>query len=171
MQRNLQNFSPGIKKGAANLEIQTPLSPGRANGLSAYEQYSVQDSAGQGDGSYRSGLGNGTKGIQNHYEVPNLSSMLYEFTNKERDRVFAAFRVGNYNSLRELPRHLMPGNISMMHKSKIEQNLFTPVEEKSYIELQSGGGYFSKFDYKSDPYENYLDSLRRDKERADLAQH
>ena len=46
--------------------------------------------------------------------------------------------------------------------------MFTPVEEKSYIELQSGGGYFSKFDYKSDPYENYLDSLRRDKERAEV---
>ena len=25
--------------------------------------------------------------VQNHYEVPNLSSMLYEFTNREKDRV------------------------------------------------------------------------------------
>ena len=25
--------------------------------------------------------------ISNHYEVPNMSSMLYEFTNKEQDRV------------------------------------------------------------------------------------
>ena len=25
--------------------------------------------------------------ISNHYEVPNMSSMLYEFTNKEQDKV------------------------------------------------------------------------------------
>lgn len=25
--------------------------------------------------------------ISNHYEVPNMSSMLYEFTNKEADRI------------------------------------------------------------------------------------
>ena len=26
--------------------------------------------------------------ISNHYEVPNMSSMLYEFTNKEQDRIY-----------------------------------------------------------------------------------
>jgi len=25
--------------------------------------------------------------ISNHYEVPNMSSMMYEFTNKEQDRI------------------------------------------------------------------------------------
>jgi len=53
-----------------------------------------------------------TKSVQYHYEVPNLSSMLYEFTNREKDRVNQAFRVGNYHSLRDLPRHLLPGNVS-----------------------------------------------------------
>ena len=97
----------------------SPNSPGRSgiNG-SQFEQYS-NEGGGMNDGSYRS-HGNGGKGISNHYEVPNLASMLYEFTNKERDRVFAAFRVGNFNSLRELPRHIMPGNLSQMQKSKIE---------------------------------------------------
>jgi hypothetical protein len=28
-----------------------------------------------------------TSKISNHYEVPNMSSMLYEFTNKEADRI------------------------------------------------------------------------------------
>ena len=56
--------------------------------------------------------GSNSRSMQYHYEVPNLSSMLYEFTNRERDRIFQSFRVGNYHSLRDLPRHLMPGNVS-----------------------------------------------------------
>ena len=31
-----------------------------------------------------------------HYEVPNLTSMLYEYTNREKDTVQSAFRGGNY---------------------------------------------------------------------------
>ena len=117
LQHRPANISP--TKGGIQTDRTTPISPGR-NNMSAYEQYSVNDSGGHNDASYRSGIGTNTKGIANHYEVPNLSSMLYDFTNRERDRIFAAFRVGNYNSLRELPRHLLPGNISQMHKSKIE---------------------------------------------------
>ena len=55
---------------------------------------------------------NGT--MSNHYEVPNLSSMLYEFTNKEADRVNHCFRIGNFYSLRDLPKHIFPGNVSQM---------------------------------------------------------
>ena len=114
MMQRPSNVSPPL----TNLN-DSPNSPTRNGGvLSAYEQYSM-DSGVNGDPTYRSGMGNGKGTIANHYEVPNLSSMLYEYTNKERDRVFASFRVGNYNSLRELPRHLIPGNISLMHKSKI----------------------------------------------------
>ena len=87
------------------------------------------------------------KSTEYHYQVPNLSSMLYEFTNKERDRVNQAFRTGNYNSLRDLPRHLLPGNVSQWSRSKIESNLYSQVEERSYVELQNGGGFFSKFNY------------------------
>ena len=43
-----------------------------------------------------------------HYEVPILDSMLYEYTNKEYDVVKNAFRIGNYNSIRELPNDLGP---------------------------------------------------------------
>ena len=72
---------------------------------------------------------------QHHYEVPNLSSMLYEYTHKESDRVQDAFRTGNYHSLRDLPRHLLPGNVSTWSRSKIESNLFNPAEERRYVEL------------------------------------
>lgn len=47
-----------------------------------------------------------------------------------------------------------------MSRSKIEQNLFSKQEEKSYIELTSGGGYFSKFEWISDPYDRFLDQQR-----------
>lgn len=40
---------------------------------------------------------------QMHYEVPNLTSVLYEYSNKEQDMVKLAFRAGNFNSLRNLP--------------------------------------------------------------------
>ena len=46
-----------------------------------------------------------------HYEVPSLSSMLYEFTNKEQDCVVNAFRIGNWVGLRDLPDNLTPNNI------------------------------------------------------------
>ena len=56
--------------------------------------------------------------ISNHYEVPNMSSMLYEFTNKEQDRIHQSFRIGNYVSLRDIPDSLLPGNVSTMQTSK-----------------------------------------------------
>ena len=62
--------------------------------------------------------------LQYHYQVPNLSSMLYEYTNREKDRVNEAFRTGNYHSIRDLPRHLLPGNVTQWSKSKIESNLY-----------------------------------------------
>jgi hypothetical protein len=46
-----------------------------------------------------------------HYEVPSLSSMLYEFTNKEQDLVLQAFRTGNFISMRDLPDNIAPNNI------------------------------------------------------------
>ena len=51
--------------------------------------------------------------ISNHYEVPNMSSMLYEFTNKETDRIHQAFRIGNFVSLRDLPNVILPGNVTL----------------------------------------------------------
>ena len=50
--------------------------------------------------------------IGKHYEVPNMSSMLYEFTNKEQDRVHQSFRTGNYVQIRDLPSVIVPGNVS-----------------------------------------------------------
>lgn len=84
--------------------------------------------------------------------------MLYEFTNREADRVTACFRIGNFNSLRDLPKHLLPGNVSQVSQSKINENLYGSREQRSYIELQKGGGYFSKFEWQPDEYSLFLDS-------------
>ena len=50
-----------------------------------------------------------------------------------------------------------------MSRSKIESNLYRPVEERSYVELLNGGGFFSKFEYQSDPYGEFLDKERAEK--------
>lgn len=42
-------------------------------------------------------------GTVSHYEVPNLTSMLYEYTNKEQEYIQRCFRAGNFNNLREMP--------------------------------------------------------------------
>ena len=73
--------------------------------------------------------------ISNHYEVPNMVSMLYEFTNKEAEKVHQGFRTGNYVSLRDLPDMIVPGNVSSMVSSKIEENLYSVMERRSWVEL------------------------------------
>ena len=85
--------------------------------------------------------------ISNHYEIPNMSSMLYEFTNKEQDRIHHSFRIGNFVSLRDLPPAIIPGNVSTFQTSKIENNLYSIMERRTYVELAHNGGYFSKFEW------------------------
>ena len=55
-----------------------------------------------------------------HYEVPNLSSsklreltiiVLYDYTNKEYDIIKNAFRIGNWDSIRDLPYDLKPYSV------------------------------------------------------------
>lgn len=92
-----------------------------------------------------------------HYEIPNLSSMLYEYTNKEAERILQGFRIGNFVSLRDLPTDFTYGQVLLAQKDKIEGNIRQHPEPKTYVELAQGGGYFSKFDWKPDPYGNFLE--------------
>jgi len=55
-----------------------------------------------------------------HYEVPNLASMLYEYTNREHDFVMQAFRPTNYHSLRALPNDLAPFSVGQSVKERIQ---------------------------------------------------
>lgn len=42
----------------------------------------------------------------------------------------------------------------------MEQNLYSPREARTYVDLQMGGGLFSKFEWLPDGYGQYLDNKR-----------
>lgn len=58
-----------------------------------------------------------------HYEVPNLSSMLYEFTNKEQDQVINAFRINSFVNIRDLPDNIAPTNVIQNIQMKMKEAL------------------------------------------------
>ena len=94
-----------------------------------------------------------------HYEVPNLSSMLYEYTNREKDTVEQAFRGGNYQSLRGLPDDIRPFNVGQAVKQRIAESALTSsiISQNNHVYQEllkgDGGTLFSKFEWKSDPLE------------------
>jgi hypothetical protein len=90
-----------------------------------------------------------------HYELPNLTQLLYDFTNKEQDTIQQCFRTGNYASLRDLPTHLMPNAIAKAMRDKQDMNLAFKQPEGKVVKL-SGGGLFREYEYLSEPYDLYL---------------
>lgn len=60
-----------------------------------------------------------------HYEVPNLTSMLYEYTNREKDTVESAFRGGNYQTIRNLPDDIRPYSVGQAVRNKIAETALT----------------------------------------------
>jgi len=60
-------------------------------------------------------------------------------------------------SIRELPSELLAGNVLKAQQDKIEKNLYSAREQKAYVELQAGGGFFSKFEWKPDSYDSFLE--------------
>jgi hypothetical protein len=67
------------------------------------------------------------------------------------------FRRGNFVSLRDIPNDMSNGNVLQAVKDKIEANIREKAEPKLYVELANGGGYFSKFEWKPDPFSRYLE--------------
>ena len=93
-----------------------------------------------------------------HYEVPSLSSMLYEFTNREQDLVNQAFRTGNYINMRDLPENIAPNNVLQQLHVKMRQVLHESTvnaanKQKHLEHLKGNGGFFMKFEgSESDPF-------------------
>jgi hypothetical protein len=83
--------------------------------------------------------------------------MLYEYTNKEQERLLMGFRRGNFVSLRDIPNDMTNGGVLQAVKDKIEANIREKPEPKLYVELANGGGYFSKFEWKPDPFSRFLE--------------
>lgn len=102
-----------------------------------------------------------------HYEVPILSSMLYEYTNKELDIIKNAFRTGNYDSIRGLPNDLKPFSVQAQVSKRLqfEELHSTMVSQNKKIAkevLADHGGLFQRFEWVKDPYE-----LKREAEMND----
>lgn len=56
-----------------------------------------------------------------------------------------------------------------MSSAKINDNLYTAREEKKYVELTKNGGYFSKFAWKEDPFDLFLEKEREERfQKAEL---
>jgi hypothetical protein len=100
----------------------------------------------------------------NHFEIPNLSSMLYEFTNKEKDLVERCWRIGNYNSLRDLPTNIAPSNVLKSYQEK-QDIAHLPNRPKKLTAL-SDGGYFSKFEWQPESYDDYIDKEKKEREHS-----
>lgn len=93
-----------------------------------------------------------------HYEVPNLSSMLYEYTNREKDIVERAFRGGNYQTIRALPDEIKPFNVGQAVKQRIAEAALTSSiagqNNQAFSELlKADGGSFYRFKYQEDYYD------------------
>ena len=48
-----------------------------------------------------------------------------------------------------------------MQSSKMEENLYSVMERRSYVELANTGGYFSKFEWLPDSYSSFQDELTK----------
>ena len=92
-----------------------------------------------------------------HYEVPSLSSMLYEFTNKEQDSVINAFRANNYFNIRDLPNHLSPNNVlqqlqANMNFAITESSIISQHNKQHMDKLRKNGGFFERFEWMPEGY-------------------
>ena len=88
-----------------------------------------------------------------------MTSMLYEYTNKEKDYVERAFRGGNYQTIRGLPDDIRPFNVGQAVKEKISNTALVSSiigqNNHVYQELLKGdGGIFSRFQWKADSFNN-----------------
>ena len=98
-----------------------------------------------------------------HYELPNLTQLLYDFTNKEQDTIQQCFRTGNYTSLRDLPAHLMPNAIAKALREKQDANLLYKPPVGKVVNL-TGGGLFRDFEWMPEPYDAFLKQKGEEKD-------
>lgn len=125
-------------------------------------------------GSYMGPLSNsqisprtGDEKKMNHFEIPNLSSMLYDYTNKERDLIQQCWRVGNYNSLRDLPTNIGPSQVLKSYQEK-QDIAHLPGKPKRLTAL-SDGGYFSRFEWKPEPFDLFISKEKKEREEKSSA--
>ena len=91
----------------------------------------------------------------NHYELPNLTQLLYDFTNKEQEIIAKCFRVGNYQSLRDLPNNILSGNLIKAMNEKQDGN-FQYRQVPPRVQTLTGGGLFKDYEWMPDSFDIYM---------------
>ena len=59
-----------------------------------------------------------------HYQLPNFSSILPEYTNSEQDYIKGAFSCSNFASITKVPNDLKPTEISKARNSNVCVDFF-----------------------------------------------
>lgn len=114
----------------------------------------------------------GSEAQMSHYEMPNLSACLYDYTNKEQDAIYRCFRTGNYDSIRDLPNDIAPQHLIEQIKDKITKNITKNPNEperdhRGKIIKLAGGGLFHEFEWMPDSFSNFLEAKRKEKGESD----
>lgn len=109
-------------------------------------------------------------GTVSHYEVPNLTSMLYEYTNKEQEHIQRCFRAGNFTHLRELPNQVQPNSIIETTREKQNFNVHFRSKGAPTTRLLDKKTYYKKFEYMEDNYEGFLEAQRKEKAESKAKQ-
>ena len=91
----------------------------------------------------------------NHYELPNLTQLLYDFTNKEQEIIAKCFRVGNYQSLRDLPNSMGAGNLIKALNDKQDTN-FAYKQPAPRVQTLTGGGLFKDYEWLPDSFDIFM---------------
>lgn len=97
--------------------------------------------------------------------------MLYEYTNKEYDLVKNAFRIGNWDSIRNLPTELKPFQVlshipERLQKEELHTSMIVQNKRVAKEILKDHGGLFNKFDYISEDYNQTAESEKKWREAS-----
>ena len=72
------------------------------------------------------------------------------------------FRIGNYDSLRDLPHRLGPSNVLKNMREKQDTNLACQ-QPKPKVDKLMGGGLFSDFEWMPDSFDAFLKKKQDDR--------
>ena len=91
------------------------------------------------------------------YAIPNITSILPEYSNAEAEYIQRTFAQGNYDLLHTLPSDISAGEVNKFRKAHMEQarkmlldNM--PHAAGSIPNATNKNGLFQEFDYKPSPY-------------------
>jgi hypothetical protein len=120
----------------------------------------VEDEEGSGGGGGFEGEDEEEEGpvrVLPRYAIPNITSILPEYSNAEQEYIQRTFAQGNYDLLHSLPADISAGEVNKFRKAHMEQarkmlldNM--PHAAGSIPKATNKHGLFQEFEYKPSPY-------------------